>query len=99
MYHIFSVFEGAPRSKQQIDAVSGSMGGEAMREANKTKVYYGLLKEPDINIPLDDEEEGAETEVGDKPKKKKPKKDPLMMKKTKNDPNAPHVMRIPLPEL
>ncbi|XP_064646268.1 transcription initiation factor TFIID subunit 5-like [Lineus longissimus] len=93
------VFEGAPRSKQQIDAVSGSMGGEAMREANKTKVYYGLLKEPDINIPLDDEEEGTEPEGGDKPKKKKPKKDPLMMKKAKNDPNAPNVTRIPLPEL
>lgn len=31
--------------------------------------------------------------------KKKSKKDPLLMKKSKNDPNAPPVFRIPLPEL
>ncbi len=35
--------------------------------ANKTKVYYGLLKGPDISIPLEDEEEQTE-EGGDKPK-------------------------------
>ena len=29
------------------------------------KVLYGLLKEPEINIPIDDEDE---TEDGDKPK-------------------------------
>ena len=27
--------------------------------ANKTKIFYGLLKEPEINIPLDDEMEEA----------------------------------------
>ena len=32
---------------------------------NKVKVYYGLLKEPDINIPIDDEDEGDDA---DKPK-------------------------------
>ena len=37
--------------------------------ANKGRVYYGLLKEPDINIPLDDDEDGGEGE-GDKPKVK-----------------------------
>ena len=31
--------------------------------------------------------------------KKKPKKDPLMMKKSKNDPHAPAFNRIPLPEM
>ena len=66
--------------------------------ANKTKVYYGLLKEPEINIPLDDEEEQPE-EGSEKPKKKKAKKDPLLMKKSKNDPNAPPLSRIALPEL
>ena len=36
--------------------------------ANKGKVYFGLLKEPDINIPVDDEDEGGDGE--DKPKVK-----------------------------
>lgn len=102
------------------------------------KVFYGLLKEPDINMPLEEEDEPPEGE--DKPKvlsasllnmilgasmnifqsvfinsilfslnsiicellrlqKKKPKKDPLMMKKSKNDPHAPAFNRIPLPEM
>ena len=32
--------------------------------ANKQKVYYGLLKEPDLNVQLEDDEE----EEADKPK-------------------------------
>lgn len=47
-------------------------------------------------IADDDEEEGGEG--GDKPKKKK-KKDNLFSKKTKSDPNAPPLDRIPLPPL
>lgn len=95
--HLFiDVYDGVPRTKQQIDAVAGGFLGEAKREANKVKVYYGLLKEPDLNIPLEEEDEVADE---DKPKKKKPKKDPLLMKKSKNDPNAPSNTRIPLPEL
>ena len=31
--------------------------------------------------------------------KKKQKKDPLLLKKSKNDPNAPPLNRIPIPEL
>jgi len=34
--------------------------------ANKGKVYYGLLKEPDINIPVDDDDDAGDGE--DKPK-------------------------------
>lgn len=67
---------------------------------NRTKVYYGLLKEPDIQVlptPVEDEEEVEETP--DKPKKKKAKKDNIFMKKPKSDPNAPPNDRIPLPEL
>lgn len=63
-------------------------------------MYYGLLKEPDIQIlpaPIEDEEEVEETP--DKPKKKKSKKDNIFMKKPKSDPNAPPNDRIPLPEL
>lgn len=67
---------------------------------NKTKIYYGMMKEPDIQyVPADEEEEGGEGEGGDKPKKKKAKKDPLLYKKAKNDPNAPPCDRLPLPEL
>ncbi|XP_072319000.1 transcription initiation factor TFIID subunit 5 [Eucyclogobius newberryi] len=97
--HLYiDIFDGMPRSKSQIDAMSGSLAGEAKRDANKSKVYYGLLKEPEIELPLDDEDEEAENEEG-KPKKKKPKKDSLGSKSKKQDPNAPTQTRIPLPEL
>ncbi|XP_034951063.1 transcription initiation factor TFIID subunit 5 isoform X2 [Chelonus insularis] len=98
----FDMYEGVARNKQQIEATSGATLGEATRQDNKVKVYYGLLKEPDIQCmaPAEEEEDestpGAE---GDKPKKKKPKKDPLFSKKTKSDPNAPPLGRMPLPYL
>jgi transcription initiation factor TFIID subunit 5 len=66
---------------------------------NKARVYYGLMKEPDLQFVPAEEEEEPEVIEGDKPKKKKPKKDPLFSKKTKSDPNAPTVDRMPLPEL
>lgn len=100
--HLFiDVFDGVPRTQEQIHATGGGMLGEADKEANKVKVYYGLLKEPDLNIPLDEEEEGGDGDgdAANKSKKKKAKKDPLLMKKSKNDPNAPQAARIPLPEL
>ncbi|XP_020823411.1 transcription initiation factor TFIID subunit 5 [Phascolarctos cinereus] len=97
--HLYiDIFDGMPRSKQQIDAMVGSMAGEAKREANKAKVFFGLLKEPEIEVPLDDEDEEGENEEG-KPKKKKPKKDSMGSKSKKQDPNAPPQNRIPLPEL
>lgn len=67
---------------------------------NRAKVYYGLLKEPDIHVlplPVEDEEEVEE--APDKSKKKKAKKDNVFIKKPKSDPNAPPNDRIPLPEL
>lgn len=63
---------------------------------NKTKIYFGLLKEPELQNLVIEEDEGEEE--GDKPKKKKHKKDPLQKSK-KNDPNAPPNSRVPLPEL
>ncbi|XP_067115315.1 transcription initiation factor TFIID subunit 5 [Osmerus mordax] len=97
--HLYiDIFDGMPRSKGQIDAMSGSLAGEGKRDANKAKVFYGLLKEPEIEVPLDDEDEEAENEEG-KPKKKKPKKDSMGNKSKKQDPNAPQQNRIPLPEL
>ncbi|KFM77750.1 Transcription initiation factor TFIID subunit 5, partial [Stegodyphus mimosarum] len=96
--HLYlDVYEGISRTKQQIDSTAGALVGEAARQANKGKVYYGLLKEPEIQIPVDEEDEPQEGD--DKPKKKKPKKDPLLSKKSRNDPNAPPGNRVPLPEL
>ena len=34
--------------------------------ANKAKLYYGLLKEPELNVTLEDEDEGQDAE--EKPK-------------------------------
>lgn len=77
--------------------------GEASKAMNKAKVYYGLLKEPEINItiPEEDGDDGGDNQgdVTEKPKKKKQKKDPLLSKKSRSDPNAPSNSRIPLPEL
>ncbi|KAF6025096.1 TAF5 [Bugula neritina] len=73
-----------------------SLVGETKKDSNKVKVLYGLLKEPELNIPFEDEEE---TEDGDKPKKKKSRRDISSLRKSKNDPNAPSLTRIPLPEL
>lgn len=96
----FDMYEGVARNKSQIDATAGAVVGEATRQDNKAKVYYGLLKEPDLQFVPGEEEEGeGEGADADKPKKKKSKKDPLFSKKTKTDPNAPPVDRMPLPEL
>ncbi|CAB3231072.1 unnamed protein product [Arctia plantaginis] len=94
------VHDGPGRTQAQVRATTGGILGEATRNENRTKVYYGLLKEPDIQVlpaPVEDEEEVEETP--DKPKKKKAKKDNIFMKKPKSDPNAPPNDRIPLPEL
>ncbi|XP_058809234.1 transcription initiation factor TFIID subunit 5-like [Phymastichus coffea] len=97
----FDMYEGVARNKNQIEATSGALLGEATRQDNKAKVYYGLLKEPDFQFANTQEEEEEEITGpdGDKPKKKKPKKDPLFSKKTKSDPNAPPIGRMPLPNL
>ncbi|XP_037977282.2 transcription initiation factor TFIID subunit 5 [Plutella xylostella] len=94
------VHDGPGRSLAQVRANTGGVLGEATRNENRAKVYYGLLKEPDIQVlppTVEDEEEVEETP--DKPKKKKAKKDNIFMKKPKSDPNAPPNDRIPLPEL
>lgn len=96
----FDVYEGLARNKQQIDAVAGGMIGEGTRQDNKLRVYYGLMKEPDLQtaaaaVNLDEDEE----EEGEKPKKKKSKTNALLSKKTKIDPNAPPIDRMTLPQL
>ena len=97
--HLYlDVYEGLPRSKSQIDSTAGAMTGEANRQANRAKVYYGLLREPDVMPLPQEEEEEPEMMDGDKPKKKK-KKENIMQKKSKSDPNAPILTRMPFPEL
>lgn len=44
----FDLYEGVARNKKQCDATAGALIGEARRQDNKVKVYYGLLKEPDV---------------------------------------------------
>merc|ERR1712129_15010 len=58
--HLYlDVYEGLPRSKSQIDSTSGAMTGEANRQANRAKVYFGLLREPDVApLPQEDDDEG-----------------------------------------
>lgn len=44
--HLYiDIFDGMPRSKQQIDAMVGSLSGEAKREANKAKVCTSNRKQ------------------------------------------------------
>lgn len=102
--HIFvDVFDGLPRTKNQIHSTAGGLGGDARRDDNKTKVFYGLLKEPDIDIALDDDDDqqatndSEQSEGSSKPKKKKKRE--ILSRKNKADPNAPSNNRIPLPEM
>jgi len=51
--HLYlDVYEGVSRSKKQVDATAGGLTGEANRQANRAKVYYGLQKEPDLTAFL-----------------------------------------------
>lgn len=97
----FDLYEGVARNKAQCEATAGAMTGEAKRQDNKIKVYYGLLKEPDMQslAQPQEEDDDLDPDAPDKPKKKKSKKDPLFSKKSKSDPNAPPIDRMPLPEL
>merc|ERR1719362_25470 len=103
--HLYlDVYEGIARNKQQIVATAGGMVGEANRQANRAKIFYGLQREPDLSAFIGDDDSEDEAPDGgkdsaDKPKKKKPKKDPLQLRKQRTDPNAPNSTRMPLPEL
>ncbi|XP_054168108.1 transcription initiation factor TFIID subunit 5-like [Oppia nitens] len=101
--HLYlDVYEGLTRTKSQVEAVTGGMIGEPKSDANKTKVFYGLFKEPDFKIDIPDMDlDDSIAEAGDteKPKKKTKKKDASQAKKARADPNAPPLNRIPLPEL
>ncbi|KAF6025089.1 TAF5 [Bugula neritina] len=87
----FDIYDGAPRTAQQTVVSTGSLVGETKKDSNKVKVLYGLLKEPELNIPFEDEEETED--------EKESRRDISSLRKSKNDPNAPSLTRIPLPEL
>lgn len=55
------------------------------------------VKEVAVSVP-EDESEDTGAEDGERPRKKK-KREALLAKKSRNDPNAPGMNRIPLPEL
>ena len=101
--HLYlDVYEGIARNKQQIVATAGGMVGEASRQANRSKVYYGLPREPDLSGVgglFDDEEDDPEDKGGDKSKKKRIRRDLAQLRKQKNDPNAPSASRMPFPDL
>lgn len=104
--HLYlDVYEGIARNRSQINATAGGVTGEANRQANRAKIFYGLQRDPDLTAFIVDDDSEDETAGGtdkdgmDKPKKKKPKKDPLQLRKQRTDPNAPNPSRMPLPEL
>lgn len=67
-------------------------------QINKLKVLWSV-KEVAISVPDEDVDDGGGDGDGEKPKKKKTKRDALLSKKSRSDPHAPAVNRIPLPEL
>jgi len=94
-----SLYEGASRSKLPVERTGGAMMGDSAKDANKVKVFYGLLREPEINIQLEDDDDDAAGPDDNKASKKRKSKKELQTKKAKFDPNAPPANRIPLPEL
>jgi len=94
-----NAYEGASRNKLQVERTSGAMMGDSAKDANKVKVLHGLLKEPEINVQLEDDDEDVTGPDDSKSSKKRKSKKDTQMKKAKSDPNAPPTNRIPLPEM
>jgi len=94
-----NVYEGATRNKLLIERSGGGMMGDSAKDANKVKVLYGLLKEPEINVLLEDDDEDVTVPDDNKSSKKRKSKKDVQTKKAKFDPNAPPTNRIPLPEM
>lgn len=67
---------------------------------NRNNKVLWSIKEMTITFQDDDTDDNTDAADGtDRPKKKKSRKDHLLSKKNRNDPNAPALNRIPLPEL
>lgn len=74
--------------------------GDADHINRNNKVLWSI-KEVTITIQDEDTEDSTDAagDGSDRPKKKKSRKEHLLSKKNRNDPNAPALNRIPLPEL
>jgi len=90
-----NAYEGTAKNKLH----GGAMMGDSAKDANKAKVLYGLLKEPEINVQLEDDDEDVTGPDDSKSSKKRKSKKDTQTKKPKFDPNAPPTNRIPLPEM
>lgn len=68
---------------------------------NRNNKVLWSIKEVTITIQDEDTEDSTDAagDGSDRPKKKKSRKEHLLSKKNRNDPNAPALNRIPLPEL
>lgn len=98
------VFDGAPRGRLELLNKAGATGGEASRIANKSKLLYGVPRDPIMATALAqlEEEEMESLPDDERPKKKKAKKDTSLHSgkrgKSVNVPNAPSLTRLPLPK-
>lgn len=82
------------------DIQIGGLLGESNSNNNTTKIFYGLLKEPELNIIEENDESLVDgEESSEKPKRRKNRRDAMTNKKNRLDPNAPQISRVPLPEL
>jgi len=102
-FHL-DVFDGRPRSKRAIEATTGYLTGEAPPDANKAKLFYGLIHDSELLSALNDDGDSEEEnevvpEKDGKEKAKKKKKKDDAKKRHAADPNAPKPDRIPFPKL
>ncbi|XP_065886534.1 transcription initiation factor TFIID subunit 5-like [Dysidea avara] len=98
------VVDGAPRNRLDLLNKAGATGGEASHTANKSKVLYGVPRDPIMATAIAqlEEEELESIPDDERPKKKKPKKDPSLQSgkrgKSVAVPHAPQLSRLPLPK-
>lgn len=75
---------------------------QPIEQIDSSRKVLWAVKEATITVPDSDSETDGGGDGGDdgpKAKKKKARKEALLAKKSRSDPNAPPVNRIPLPEL
>uniref|UniRef100_A0A0R3WJF2 WD_REPEATS_REGION domain-containing protein n=1 Tax=Hydatigena taeniaeformis TaxID=6205 RepID=A0A0R3WJF2_HYDTA len=103
------VVDGPPRSKIQLCCRRGAIFGESRRDANSEVVFYGLLKDP--NVELDPSEvsdamtgtQDVDSELTPKKKKKKENNSfghkPSKYDDSKTHSKSPALDRIPIPRI
>jgi transcription initiation factor TFIID subunit 5 len=96
---MLELYNGPLREFRQQSIHDGGILGETNSNNNTNKIYYGLLKE-ELNLVQEenDDPNGDAKDEGEKPKRRKNRRDALLNKKNRPDPNAPQINRVPLPE-